>query len=88
MRLMTRRLFAAASGGRMYEGVTPVEVAPWAAAADEFIFVLVEMSCRKVRKVKATVVRIPRDEDPTQWLENVTSALEDVLRKQFEEATQ
>jgi len=85
VRLTQSRLFAAVSGGKLYEGATPATVAPWAAAADEPVFVRVEVFHGKSSRVKATVVHLRGENDPTQYLENVTSALEDVLRRQFEE---
>ena len=85
MRLRKKRLFAAVSGCNLYEGETPASVAPWAAAADEPVFVRVEVFHGKSSRVKATVVHLRGEDDPTQYLQNVTEALENVLVRQFEE---
>ena len=78
------RHFAAAHGGRLYDHDDPAQIGPWAATADEPVFVRVKLAgtaLPPVHAVKATAVRIPHDQDATEFLAKISGVMEEQLRE-------
>ena len=77
------RIFAAYQGGKVWHSPDPVEIAPWAAAADEPVYVRVQVGHR----VKATAFRLSVSgmDDPTEYLGKIADAMEEDLRFRVED---
>ena len=83
-----RTFVAISSDGVCYHHHDPAEIAPWAAAEGEPV--LYRIGVTPVRKgarprVAAGAVRIPPNEDPTEYMSRVAEAAATRLKAQLEE---
>ena len=74
------RTFAAFQGGKVWHSPDAVEIAPWAATADEPVYVRVQVGWA----VKAMTFRLSSQDDPTEYLTKVADAMEEDLRASLE----
>ncbi len=76
-RITVEKHFAAVHGGRLWDSPDPAAIAPWAASAGEPVLMRIALGAR----VKAAAFRIPRDQDPTEYLSKIADVMETDLRR-------
>ena len=89
MRLRVERRFAAVHGGKLWDSDDPAAIAPWAAAADEPVYVRVgvfQVAKGGASAVRAGSFRIPRQENPAEYVGKVAQAMEEGAREAVEGA--